>query len=220
MSRAERENHHIRMLFWLCYMLDKEISLRTGNPPLLTDIYCDLAPPDNYLDYYTYLPRLGEFFEVYDKTYEYLTPHLPGDLRLVHLKEKVCRQLFSARTLKDNDSTLLVHIRQLDDEIEHWRLSIPVSFRPALFISQNNSTNTPDESIPHTIRRMSLQLEYHHLVTVIHATVRKCTPEAADGVEDLHAVVHSSFDLALVASRSTLWCLRVLVSTIAEKAFR
>ncbi|KAJ5604582.1 hypothetical protein N7510_009736 [Penicillium lagena] len=218
--RLERENRHIRMLFWLCYMFDKDISLRTGNPPLLTDVYCDLTPPDNYLDYYTYLPGLDEFFEANDKTNGHPAPHLPGDLHLSRLKEKVCRLLFSARALKDNDNQLLLSIRQLDDEMERWRLSIPVSFRPALFVSQNTSANISDENLPHTIRRMSLQLDYHHLMTVIHTTVRKCTAEASDGIRDLHDVVHSSFDLSLVASRSTLCCLRFLVSTIAEEAFR
>lgn len=220
MPRLERESHQTRTLFWLCYMLDKDISFRTGNPPLLTEGYCDLTASDNFLHYYTYLPALGEFFEVDDETYVHLTPHLPGDTRLSYLKEKACRQLFSAQALKYNDNQLLLHIRKLDDEIECWRLSIPNSFRPALFVSQNTSPNLPDEGVPHIIRRMSLQLEYHHLMTVIHTTVRKCTPETADGIEDLHAVVHSSFDLALVASRSTLSCLRFLVETIAEQAFR
>jgi hypothetical protein len=220
MSRLGRENHQTRTLFWLCYMLDKDISFRTGNPPLLTEGYCDLTATDDFLHYYTYLPALDEFFEVNDKIDLHLTPHLPGDTRLSRLKEKVCRQLFSAQALKYNDNQLLLHIRKLDDEIECWRLSIPNSFRPALFVSENTSPNSPEEGIPHIIRRMSLQLEYHHLMTVIHTTVRKCTPEAADGIEDLHAVVHSSFDLSLVASRSTLSCLRVLVRTIAEQAFR
>lgn len=208
------------MLFWLCYILDKDVSLRTGNPPLLTDVYCDLASPDTYLDYYTYLPGLDESSETNDKTNWHPTPHLLGDLHLSRLKEKVCRLLFSARALKDNDNQLLLNVRQLDDEIERWRLSIPVNFRPALFVSQNTSPNRSDESIPHTIRRLSLQLDYHHLMTVIHTTVRRCTADAPDGIRDLHDVVHSSFDLSLVASRSTLWCLKYIVSTIAEEAIR
>jgi hypothetical protein len=201
-------------------MFDKDISLRTGNPPLLTEGYCDLTAPVDLLHYYTYLPALDGFFEVTDKAYEHLVPHLPGDTRLSYLKEKVCRQLFSAQALKYNDDQLLLHIRKLDDEIECWRLSIPNGFRPALFVSQNTFSNSPEERIPHIIRRMSLQLEYHHLMTVVHTTVRKCTPDAADGIEDLHAVVHSSFDLSLVASRSTLSCLKALVSTTAEQALR
>ncbi|KAJ6126395.1 hypothetical protein N7523_002007, partial [Penicillium sp. IBT 18751x] len=219
-SRLERENYHTRMLFWLCYMLDKDISLCTGNPPLLTDVYCDLDLPNNYFDHYTYLPGLDTSFAGDDEAHKYLTPHLPGDPRLSHLKEKVCRQLLSARASKDNDNQLLLNIRQLDDEIEHWRLSIPVNFRPALSVTKNTSPNASDEGIPYIIHRMSLQLDYHYLMTIIHTTVRKCTIEASDEIPDLHSVVHSSFDLSLMASRSTLWCLRILVSTVGEDAFR
>jgi hypothetical protein len=208
------------MLFWLCYMLDKDISLCTGSPPLLTDVYCDLDLSDNYFDHYTYLPGLDTSFAGDDETHKYLTPHLPGDPRLSHLKEKVCQQLLSARASKDNDNQLLVNIRQLDNEIEHWRLSIPVDFRPALSVSKNTSPNASDDGIPYIIHRMSLQLDYHYLMTVIHTTVRKCTIEASDEIPDLHRVVHSSFDLSLMASRSTLWCLRILVSTVGEDAFR
>ncbi|KAJ5746001.1 hypothetical protein N7520_011183 [Penicillium odoratum] len=219
-SRLERENYHTRMLFWLCYMLDKDISIRTGSPPLLTDVYCELDLPDNYFDHYTYLPDLDTSIAGDDETHKYLTPHLPGDPRLSHLKEKVCRQLLSARASKNNDNQLLLNIRQLDDEIEHWRLSIPFNFRPALSVSKITSPNASDEGMPYIIHQMSLQLDYLYLITVIHTTVRKCTIEASDEIPDLHSVVHSSFDLSLMASRSTLWCLRILVSTVGEDAFR
>ncbi|OOQ87966.1 hypothetical protein PEBR_15386 [Penicillium brasilianum] len=217
---SDREASHIRQLFWLCYMLDKDISLFTGNPPLLSEVYCDLTLPDNYYNHYTYLPALNLSTTGNERSPGVIIPHLPGDPHLSHLKEKVYRQLLSARALKDNDNQLLLNIRQLDDEIEHWRLSIPVNFRPALFVSKNTLPNASEEGIPFVIRRMSLQLDYHHLMTVIHTTVRKCTVETSDETPDLHSVVHSSFDLSLVAGRSTLWCLRALVSLIAEDAFR
>lgn len=201
-------------------MLDKDISLCTGNPPLLTDVYCDLDLPDDYFDHYTYLPGLATSFTAEHETHKSLTPYLPGDPHLSHLKEKVCRQLLSARAMKDNDNQLLLNIRQLDDEIEHWRLSIPVGFRPALFVSEDTSPITSGEKIPYIYRRMSLQLNYHHLMTVIHTTVRKCTVEANDEISDLHNVVHSSFDLSLVASRSTLSCLKILIGMTGEDAFR
>ncbi|KAJ5083331.1 hypothetical protein N7456_012758 [Penicillium angulare] len=220
----EREKSHVRLLFWLCYMLDKDISLRTGNPPLLIDEYCDLTPPNNHLDSYTYVSTQDRLFENDDdrsgNSTLGSTAHLPGDIYLCHLKEKVYRLLLSARALKDNDNQLVLNIRQLDNEVEHWRLSIPINFRPALFVSQNSASNISDEDIPHTIRRIALQLEYHHLMTVIHTTVRRCTAEASDGTRDLHDVVHSSFDISLMASRSTLWCLRYLIGTIADQAFR
>lgn len=201
-------------------MLDKDLSLRTGNPPLLTDIYCDLDLPHNYFDHYTYLPGLDESF-VYDKkAYEYLIPHFPEDPRLSHLKEKVFRQLLSARALKDSDNQLLLNIRQIDDEIENWRSSIPNSFRPALSVSNDSLSKASDGGIACLIHRMSLQLDYLYLMTIVHTTVRKCAIAANDDMPDLHRVAHSSFDLSLMASRSTLSCLRVLLGAIGADAFR
>ncbi|PYH91068.1 hypothetical protein BO71DRAFT_360203 [Aspergillus ellipticus CBS 707.79] len=220
-SLPGRENNHTRILFWLCYMLDKDISLCIGTPPLLTDIYCDLDIPDNYFEYYTYLPHWDTSSIDADEANRYLIPHLPGDPHLSHLKEKVYRQLFSVRAMKDNNNQRLLNIRQLDNEIEEWRQSIPDTFRPAIFVSQHHALpGKTDEATPHIIRRIALQLEYHHVMTVVHTTVRKCTTESSDENQDLHSVVHSSFDLSLAASRSTLWCLRILISTIAEDSFQ
>ena len=198
---------HIQKLFWLCYILDKDLSLRTGNPPLLTDTYCDPMPQDGPLDG----QRINQVSELHGGFSE--------GVCLAILKEKACQLLFSARALRENDNKLLSSIRQLDDEIEHWRLSIPVNLRPALYVSQNALIEASNDSIPHGIRRLSLQLDYHHLMTVIHTTVRRCTTET-EGTADLHHVVHSSFDLSLVASRSTLWCLKFLISNMAKEAYR
>ncbi|KAH7146092.1 hypothetical protein EDB81DRAFT_933890, partial [Dactylonectria macrodidyma] len=56
----EREERQLRMLFWLCYIFDKDIALRTGQPPLLSDDYCDLTLPEDYVDCYNYLPDLED----------------------------------------------------------------------------------------------------------------------------------------------------------------
>ncbi|KAJ5987153.1 hypothetical protein N7451_011518, partial [Penicillium sp. IBT 35674x] len=213
------KSHHIRVLFWLCYTLDKDISLRTGNPPLLIDYYCDLDPLDASTNYFNYLPSLSKF-PAAEESYKNIVPFLPADPHLSLLKEKVYLQLYSAQAMKDTDNQLLFHIRELDDQIECWRSSIPLNFRPALSVSQTTPPDPSEQCIPYITRCMSLQLDYHHLVTIIHTAVRKCTVDSSDGVRDLHDVVHSSFDLSLEASRSTFWCLRVLIEIIAEDAFR
>lgn len=233
-SLAKREKNHTRTLFWLCYMLDKDISLRTGNPPLLTETYSDLTTPMHFSQYYNHLPTAEKFIEHWAEKNISLAPHFLGESQLSYLKEKVCRRLFSAPALKNNDDQLLLHIRELDDEVESWRLSVPTAFRPALSVSQKNLSdlseitdpeesdpeeNEPSRCMPYIVRRMSLQLEYHHLMTIIHTAVRKCKPNATNATEDLHDVVHSSFDLALVASKSTLSCLKFLVDTIKEESY-
>lgn len=220
-ANLQRNNSQIRILFWLTYMLDKDLAIRSGDPPLLTESYCDLTISIELFDYYNYLPRLDDTYGCTGQRVEHLAPHFTGDVGLSLLKEKVCYQLFSAHASKCSDDQLLLRIRKLDDEIESWRMSLPSIFRPALFVSHNNtSLDSSEEAVPLFTRRMSLQLEYHHLMTVIHTTVRRCAPSSPGDAEDLHAVVHSSFDLSLMASRSTLLCLKLLLDKIGGQAFR
>ncbi|RFN45493.1 hypothetical protein FIE12Z_10255 [Fusarium flagelliforme] len=68
---------HTRNLFWLCYILDKDISIRFGRPPLLTRDYCDLTlPQDSHAIYTSHPdPSMIQFSQ---------------DLQLSLLKESIC----------------------------------------------------------------------------------------------------------------------------------
>lgn len=214
------EKEHVRSLFWTCYVLDKEISLRTGNPPLLVDKYCDLTSPPSNFEHDTAVANPREFTEEKRHLSIQYILHSLGNIQLSKLKEHVFELLFSARALNESDSQTLVNIRQLDDEVERWRLSIPLHLRPVLSEPQNDNGGADDQRTALNLLRVLLQLEYNRLVTIIHTTVRKCTTDASDGVRDLHDVAHSSFDLSLVASRSTLRCLRDLANASEDQAFQ
>lgn len=204
-------------------MADKDLSLRMGHTPLLTEVYCDLTLPEGYPSCYTCLRELDEYTTGDD--FEQLCPHFFGDPQLSKLKETVYRTLYSAHALSDMDS-LLVHIRYLDGEIERWRSSIPPDFRPALVLpSTFPMVGKPGVKIPHCTRLAHLQLEYHHLLTVIHTTMRRYSCAPPGSAEDaeaqrFHTAIHSSFDLSLEAGRSTRGCLTALIDTFAEDAFQ
>lgn len=128
-GRLAQQNMHLRKLFWLCYLLDKEISLRTGQPPAIPDDHCDLTLPVGYLD----MQYLDEYLYA-DAAHldETAVPLLPGDLRLTMIKSKACRLLYSTEALRKSDADLLRDIRELDEELERWRLSVPQKHRPVL----------------------------------------------------------------------------------------
>ncbi len=220
-SWSERQDYHIRKLFWLCYMLDKDVSLRCGHPPILTEDHCDLTPLHDPM--YGYLPEAGSTANIDLLDCREPTWDLPRDPTLTRLKEKTCRTLYSPEAFRATDSQLIHRIRQLDEELESWRLSVPSEFRPKLSVpSDIQLPVSSDMAMPMRIRQINLQLEYHNLLTVIHTTVRRCgadTPEADGIAEDLYGVVHSSIDLALEASRSTLEFLKACIPSIAEEAF-
>ncbi|KAI2787505.1 hypothetical protein POX_f07872 [Penicillium oxalicum] len=219
------DHQNIESLFWISYILDKNISLFTGKPPLLTEAYCDLVQPFNYNPFggdgsMVFNPTTKSFIEPREHTWR---AHFPGEIKLAVEKEKVYQKLFSTQAIKAKNNQLLQHIREMDQNLERWRLSFDEEYRPALFVSDDTLPNADDEdpsSVSCMIRIVALHLEYHHLMTVIHTTVRKCTLVPNEGGPDLHSVVHSSFDISLEASRSTIKCLKYLIERIGEDAFR
>jgi hypothetical protein len=214
-----RSKQHLRTLFWLCYVFDKDISLRTsGQPPSIPDDHCDLTLPENYVEV-TYNPATyaeGSCFQVSE---DRATSTLPGDLRLTMLKSKVYKLLYSVEAIQKSAADLLRDIRKLDNELEDWRLAIPPAFRPSLTIhSQNKLTFSSNTSL--SMMQIILQLEYHYLISAIHQTSSRC-PVNEEGIEEVEitGALLSSIKLSVEASRSTIIFLHSAVHELADSAF-
>ncbi|VUC29554.1 unnamed protein product [Clonostachys rosea] len=215
-SPIERESHLIRTLFWVCYILDKDMSLRSGRPPLLCEEICDLIQEENIRKWHSAQLEPYDNLGSGDDICGELVSHATWKLSLGRLKETTYRLLYSAHAIKSTDSEHLLHIRQLDAELELWRSSIPTSLRPILSVSPSCSLLAVEPSTPHSMLRLNLQLEYHYMMTAIHATVRRCRNNGGEPhniPDDLHSVLHSSTDLSLEASRSTLLILKKFATT-------
>ncbi|KAL3456701.1 hypothetical protein BJX64DRAFT_296465 [Aspergillus heterothallicus] len=193
----ENTRLHIRGLFWLCYCFDKDASIRTGCPPLLTSAHCDLSGPGEYST-----NRATTWYNQSRNT------------NLAKIKENASRLLCSPRAFRYTEGELLAHVRQLDDELEEWRLSIEPSCRPRLSIPIDYSLSLAPPvamSAEERTRMINLQLDYLFTVINIHTLVRKCGDLARNLPDDLHSVVHSSADLSIEASRSTFRFLQTVV---------
>ncbi|KAK3321291.1 fungal-specific transcription factor domain-containing protein [Cercophora scortea] len=213
MDHTVRTSRQLRKLFWLCYIFDKEISIRTGQPPSIDDAHCDLTLPNGYLDI--------QYLDYTDVTLldDAAVPVLPGDLRLSIIKSKACKLLYSVEALRKSDTELLRDIRELDDELERWRLSVPPKHRPTLSIaweaSMEHYANAPD-----SIRTIVINFEYHYLVATIHRATGRCRSWAnAEGGGGEMEGVSSSLMLSVEASRSTLLFLRTTVRSLLGEAF-
>ncbi|KAK4662447.1 hypothetical protein QC763_611640 [Podospora pseudopauciseta] len=205
-SPASRAPKLLRKLFWLTYNFDKELSLRTGQPPCIPDEHCDLSLPPNY----ALTQYLDRYMQV-DHDDETMIPSLPGDLRLTLIKSKTCQLLYSAEALRKTDAELLRNIRELDDELEKWRLSVPLKHRPALSISRHVGVNKALSEAHDSVRTIVINFEYHYLVATIHRATGRCRAWGAHGEvvpgEEMKGV-SSSLALSVEASRSTLLYLR------------
>ncbi|KAK0641048.1 fungal-specific transcription factor domain-containing protein [Cercophora newfieldiana] len=208
-----QEKRHLRKLFWLCYIFDKEISSRTGQPPSVSDDHCDLTLPGGYLE----VQYMDEYLSA-DVAHldESAAPILPGDLRLIMIKSKACRLLYSAEALRKSDADLLRDIRELDEELEEWRLSVPPKHRPVLSLSRDRWM---EGDAPKSIRTVMIGFEYHHLMATIHKATSRCMAWTARETRTCEMdSVKSSLALAVEASRSSLLTLRTAVHGLLEKA--
>ncbi|KAL6786842.1 hypothetical protein J3E68DRAFT_440935 [Trichoderma sp. SZMC 28012] len=224
-SHLGRRRDHIRELFWLCYISDKDLALLSGLPPILANEYCDLGALDNeHLNHDVFLQSSSTTADTENIgaiAWNRAIPFLPGDPHLGVLKERIFRLLYSPSALKIIDSELLTRIRRLDDELESWRLSVPPALRPKLSIPPGHGVPTTPNFLSY-LRSVQLQLAYHYLLTMIHTPVRRFG--AAQGAEasppeDLHSAMHSSIDLSLEASRSTLNLLNEPIVMLKKEAF-
>ncbi|KAF5982515.1 hypothetical protein FBULB1_4274 [Fusarium bulbicola] len=217
-SAVGRRHRHIRNLFWLCYILDKDIALRYGRPPCLTRDYCDLTLPYDWARVYNAPART---------TQDEMVSHddavcFSQDLCLSQIKETICLFLCSLDNSKLSDAAILGQVRQLDGDIETWRSSIPMDYRPKWSLSSEKPLILPDMSFVQRTRCINLQLEYKYLTTVIHTAVRRCGAIYAvdDSLpDDLHNIYHSSSDISLEASRTTLQIFKSHIDILQEDMF-
>lgn len=188
---------HLRNLFWTAYVLDKELSIRTGQPPAIRDEDCDLTLPPGYEEQmYTLLSSS----DAKNTTIE--GPLFPSGLRLLKIKSRVYNTFYQPGSLGKSQTEILISIRELDNDLEKWRLSLPPNHRPTLLISQQLSTDSPIVGMHLVIVRM----DYHHCMSIIHQASGRC--KATGNNSNTPEGVRSSFALAVETSRSSLLSLQ------------
>jgi hypothetical protein len=144
-------------------------------------------------------------------------PLLPGDLRLDIIKMKTYRLLYSARAIRKSGIELITAIRQLDEELEAWRISIPPSFRPSMALNAE-SQSIPDLLQPRIIEKIMICLEYHQLIATIHEAAGRCRSWSSQRTFEMDGV-SSSLELAVNTSRSTFSYLSAVVHVLTGELF-
>ncbi|KKK21593.1 fungal specific transcription factor domain protein [Aspergillus rambellii] len=141
-----------KRVFWIAYMLDKDLCLRSGRPPVQDDDDMNVElpsedPPDN-IGNVPLSDGKGKF-------------NLFRSLcRFSTIESKVYKRLYSAKASRQSDGELLNTIGELDKELEEWKDNIPLDFRPEHEIK---ATHTP--LILHVV---VLHFAYYNCLTTIH----------------------------------------------------
>jgi hypothetical protein len=186
-----------KRVFWIAYMLDKDICLRSGRPPIQDDddMNIDLPhedPPDN----------IGNIPLADGK----------GKVNLFRLMctfaviaSKVYKNLYSVKASKQTDGELLNTIGELDRELEEWKDNIPIDFRPEHEIKASHT--------PLILHVVVLHFAYYNCLTTIHRMsvhhgfwTSRLSNYAIQGlnVRPLNPRVFSSAALCVSAARASI----------------
>ncbi|KAL7812424.1 N-terminal fungal transcription regulatory domain-containing protein [Trichoderma aethiopicum] len=223
-SLPERRQSHLRKLFWLCYTYSQDLTVPSELRTLITSEHYDLRDPDRRVSHNVFLQMPGDTVDVEimgSVAWGRVLSFLPGDPHLALLKERIFELLYSPSALTIIDSELLARIRQLDEELENWRLTVPPVLRPKLSVTLVQGVLW-NHTFPSYLRVVQLQLEYHCLLTIIHTPVRRFGATQGENTtlpEELHSAMHSSIDLSLEASRSTLRLLNEPIAMVRQETF-
>jgi hypothetical protein len=220
MTGDSRSRNHIRRLFWVTYTVDKASALRSGQFPFLDDTYCNLQLPQ------------GELLRSVSDRTQVLASAIPrgfyflGDLRLSILSSRIYRELYSTTAFQKDDLELARAIRELDNELEQWRLSIPLTYRPRLLNSgkdftQIKATDSESDQAQYFLVNCHytvVHCEYYYLLTAIHRASGRCHISSASDTIDSEAL-SSSIAIAIEASRSILRQLASSVEFVIPQGF-
>lgn len=141
-----------RRVFWIMYLLDKDMALRSGRPPCINDddISVELPDEDPVDDVGNIILRNGK-----DKCNLF---RLMATFSVI--ESKVYMQLYSAKAAKQSDGELLNTIGDLDKELEEWKESVPLEYRPDSEIDVDQG--------PLVLHLVMLHFAYYNCLTTIH----------------------------------------------------
>lgn len=141
-----------RRIFWILYMLDKDMALRAGRPPCINDDDCNVDLPDE-----DPLDGVGDVPLSNGKAKFNLFRSMAS---FAIIESKVYMQLYSAKASKQSDGELLNTIGDLDRELEEWKDGVPAEFSP-----DNELSTTSQNKIIHVV---ILHFAYYNCLTTIH----------------------------------------------------
>ncbi|KAH6723774.1 fungal-specific transcription factor domain-containing protein [Leptodontidium sp. MPI-SDFR-AT-0119] len=139
-----------KRVFWIAYFMDKDISLRTCQPPIQEDDDMDVGLPE----YCTNPPNGANrhnFFRL--------------RINLAHIQGKIYKQLLSVRASKQSVAQRVIAVRTLEASLQRWKASVPLEYQQdfyAMLPLPNMVEMTP---VMHSV---VLRLTYFHALNAVH----------------------------------------------------
>lgn len=192
-----------KRVFWIGYLLDKDLCLRSGRPPAQDDDDMNVELPDaDPADNIGNIPLADG----------------KGKMNLFRIicefsviESKVYRRLYSTKASKQTDGELLNTIGELDKELEDWKDKIPIDFRPEHEIKASHT--------PLILHIVMLHFTYYNCLTTIHRMsvhrgywTNRLSNYASQGLNarPLNPRVYSSAALCTSAARASISLLKYI----------
>ncbi|KAI0525645.1 N-terminal binuclear Zn cluster-containing protein [Xylaria bambusicola] len=192
-----------KRVFWIAYMLDKDLCLRSGRPPAQDDDDMNVDLPDaDPADHIGNIPLADgkgkmNLFRVM--------------CELTVIESKIYRRLYSTKATKLSDGELLHTIGELDKDLETWKDSIDIAYRPEHEIKASHT--------PLILHIAMLHFAYYNALTTIHRMsihhgfwTSRLANYAIQGLNarPLNPRVFSSAALCASAARATISLLKYI----------
>lgn len=205
LSKAEMEQR--QRVFWIMYIVDKDMSVRIGRPSCIDDkdIELDILSEHHAEEVFISVGPLEK-----DRFYPFQSM-----CSLAIIQSKIYRELYAVSARRNTASTRLESISRLDTELQEWKEQFPLAIRPEHPIQCDSDSR---------FSIVVLHYGYYHCLTAIHRvnahhelwtaedgqseTSQTASPESSSltGLESSQQQqrAHSSYTLCLAAARSIL----------------
>ncbi|KAI0205372.1 N-terminal binuclear Zn cluster-containing protein [Astrocystis sublimbata] len=141
-----------KRVFWIAYMLDKDLCLRSGRPPAQDDDDMNVDLPDaDPADHIGNIPLANGKgkMNIFRVMCEFAV-----------IQSRIYRRLYSTKATKLSDGELLQTIGDLDKELENWKDNIDIDYRPEHEIKASHT--------PLVLHIVMLHFSYYNALTTIH----------------------------------------------------
>ncbi|KAH8652373.1 fungal-specific transcription factor [Xylariales sp. PMI_506] len=192
-----------KRVFWIAYMLDRDLCLRSGRPPAQDDDDMNVELPDpNPADNIGNIPlndgkgKMNLFRVMCEMT---------------SIESRVYKRLYSTKAAKLSEGELLQTIGELDKELENWKDRIPIDFRPEHEIKASHT--------PLILHIVMLHFSYYNCLTTIHRMsvhrgywTNRLSDYAIQGLnaKPLNPRIFASAGLCASAARATISLLKYI----------
>ncbi|KAI1813963.1 N-terminal binuclear Zn cluster-containing protein [Poronia punctata] len=192
-----------KRVFWIAYMLDKDLCLRSGRPPAQDDDDMNVELPDaDPADHIGNIPLANgkgkmNLFRVM--------------CELSVIQSSIYKRLYSTKATKLSDGELLQTIGELDKQLETWKDNIDIDYRPEHEIKASHT--------PLILHIAMLHFSYYNALTTIHRMsihhgfwTSRLANYAIQGLNarPLNPRVFSSAALCASAARATIALLKYI----------